>query len=459
MLCALVAALSAIVAGAQPQIQATDVVAGYRQNFAEFRTLHVQWARVLSNAENFFKHLEAVAHDLERQATREGLDAEQRAQLLSQAQTYLEMVSHPKNAAPNALRQDFWTDGTGYQMRLPSPSLGDRQTEWRYPPSVARIDGGALLADYKDTAVICFDGRIEDGFRVWDGYTKGDVHRANIQKSAPDSDEAHFPPLGFVNAEWGAHWHPFDDFFAGPIEQLRIVGEEELAGRRTYVIERVSENARKELRLKPEHLKKYGDRIRMLDLVRAWVDSARGYLPLRMEWRSDTLLDGRPLAAPEKEVPSFRSIDNVEIRQVPGTQGYYPVRSAMHLYAVEAGFRGPFVTVGDFLDGQARVVAPVRLHQECHWEVSLVEANRDMSGLLSLAFPDNTTYYDARQSRGFLTGDAKKLLDDALAKREEPPRPAIWTTSRLVVITLVAVGLLALALVPISRYRRGRAAK
>jgi hypothetical protein len=459
MMCFFVALLMVTAAGAPPQIQATDIVAGYRQNFAEFRTLHVQWQRVLTNAENFFKRLEAAAHDLEEQSARQGIEPEERARLLSQAEGYLGMAAHPKNIAPTVVRQDFWTDRTGFQMRLPSPSLGDQQTEWRYPPSAPGIDTKALLTHYKDTAIICFDGRADNGFRVWDGYTKGDIHVAGIQKSAADSDSTHFPPLGLVNPEWGSSWHPFDDFFAGPIEQLRVVREERVAGRRTYVVERVSETQHKELRLKPEHIKRFGERIKIFDIVRAWVDPARGYIPLKMEWDGEKWYDGKLIAPLKKKIPSFRIIDNVEIRQVAGTQGYYPVRCEMHLYAVEAGYRGPFVTVGDVIEGKQPVVGPNRLDQECLWEVSLVEANRDMSGLLSLRFPDNTAYYDARQSRAFVTGDAKKMLDDALAKQEAPPQEARWHTARVALAVVIVVGTLALAFMRINRRRRRTAGK
>ncbi|MGH7134552.1 MAG: hypothetical protein ACREHD_02365, partial [Pirellulales bacterium] len=348
------ATIAAVVYGADPEIKATDVVAGYRQNFAEFRTLHIQWTRVLTNAENFFSRLEVQAADLEAQSGGDGVTPEEKARLLAQAQNDRVMAAEPKNRAPKALRQDFWTDGIGFQMRIPAPDLGDATSNWRFRPSVPNLGAAELVRDYMDTLIICFNGSVEDGFRVWSARRKGDVYAGAIQSSPPNSEDTHFPPVGFVKPEWGMYWHPFDDFFAAPEDQLHVVAEEEFAGRRTIVVERVTENPRKELRLTPEHLKKFGDKVRIFDVVRAWIDPDRGYVPLKMEWGGYSTYKGKRLT-PKRMFPSFKTIDDVEIQSVRGTNGYYPVRCAMHLYAVNARFRGPFFTLGDLIEGKQLV--------------------------------------------------------------------------------------------------------
>lgn len=412
--------------GEEVPYTAADLVAGYQQNFARLRTLRVQVRYTEQWTANQLKHWEKEAARLEQQATHAAAD--ERAGLLVELEGARLRARDPLMGEPHYTLQDFWTDGVQFQQRVPIMAQG-----WSTP----RRDGG-LVADvgmasfrfpdgpaageklalwFRDLLVVSYSTKA--GFRSWQGQDRAGRLLGWTSAEAKGPIVA-FPPLGRPPSAWGSvpgrgQWHIFDEFFALPLEEMRVAGTAALEGRTVYLLEHVKP-APLESCVPPHLLEKYRDRLKRFEVMRAWIDPAQGCLPLRMERTSKTLYQGKllePLPGAEKLKPGM-VVEAVQIQALPGG-AYYPVSCVIRNYSMDADWTGPIPTIEDVIERRAVAALQNVLNQETRWEVLKLEENMPIAeDFFALPFPKNTVYYDADQGRGLVTGTAQEYLDGAI---------------------------------------------
>lgn len=416
-----------LVGGEEVPYTAADLVAGYHQNFARVRTLRVQARYTERWMANQLKHWEKAAARAEQELQAIDLPAEQRALLLEEVQNNRERARDPLMAEPHYTLQDFWTDGVQFQQRVPRIAQG-----WNTPnpkrdgfipgtgvPAFPFPDGPATAQNlptlFRELRIVSYSRSA--GFRSWEGVEREGRYGGWVSTEAKGGIVP-FPPLGRPPLEWGANlaqsqWHVFDEFFSRPIEEMRVTGTAVLDGRAVYLLEHWKKTARLESFMLPELIEKYGADVERFDVVRAWIDPARGCLPLRMEWTAKTQYKGvplEPLPGAEKLKPG-RVVEEVKVEALAGG-GFYPVSGVIRHYAVDADWSGPFATIEDVIERRAVPVARNVLNQETHWEVLKLQANMPLAeDFFALPFPRNTVYYDADEGRGLVTGTAQDYLD------------------------------------------------
>ncbi len=92
-----------------------------------------------------------------------------------------------------------------------------------------------------------------------------------VSKTLNKCTSASFAPLGFVRLDWTHKhdWHHLDRFMSQDPSRYQLVGRAKLKGRPTIVVDGLFTD--------PAPKKIWRER------VRAWLDPAQGYLPLRLE--------------------------------------------------------------------------------------------------------------------------------------------------------------------------------
>jgi hypothetical protein len=448
--------------GAESPYTVADLVAGYYQNFAQFRTLRVQMRYTEQYKAYWLKHWECEADRLEKLAQDSETPVADRARLLSQADGYRKMARHPDMARPHHTLQDFWMQGRCFQQRVPLAAAG-----WNTPPA----DGGFVAAPgaenwtfadepptaanltrlYREVQIVSYAP--ETGYRGWAGRHRPTGQAVGWRSSQSKGGIAVFPPLGQPPPEWQVSlMHVMDQFFALPQKEMRLGGVGELEGRRVYLIEHVAE-APYQTWLQPHEIAKYAGKVQRFNVVRVWVDVERGCLPVRMEWDSYLARNGEPLEA-ERAIsgqrPLWRVLEEVRISAVEGG-GFYPMTGVLRTYADDLSSGREPLTVSDILEGRAKSWPPTVLTKEERWEVLKLEANIPVpEGFFALPFPKNTVYYDAAQGAGLVTGSAQEYLDgvvgpegQALRPETDAPAPAAHRWWLPACVGAVVLGLLA----------------
>lgn len=260
-----------------------ELVAGYRQNFARFHTLEVQWRQTKEFTEAWTKTRERDVLIL-KELMRDPATSPERRKFLEEEVRRTRMLLAPEANNPRCFYQDFWTDRERFQMRVAPDNWADRQARTVEFPKEA-LTKDSLNDVYKDFYILSYQP--SSGFRTWTGrHTKGGYHGTAVYGNNPNVQGLHhFPPAGEVKKEWGSLWHPFDDFFARPLEEMRVAGEEVLDGKRTYTLEAVREIQATAF-LTKEEIDKYNGKLKKYLATKAWIDPSQGYLPLRMTYYS-----------------------------------------------------------------------------------------------------------------------------------------------------------------------------
>jgi len=189
-------------------------------------------------------------------------------------------------------------------------------------------------------------------------------------------------------------WHWIDEFFAQPADEMRVIREDQIDGRRVYVLDHVSR------RPVPKHLARgvVGELERGY-VARAYVDPGRGYLPLRIEYWTTLFHNGKRVGAGKVRPNTFmRTLETLEIAEVDGGR-FYPVRGVVKHYGLDPKYSGKLDTIKEAIAGRV-VDAPSVLLYEEEWRAASVEPDKPMpDDLFQFAFPDNTHVFDLEEER------------------------------------------------------------
>lgn len=420
-------------AGWNFELTAADLVAGFWQNYASFRTLRVQLKTTKRYGEQWFLHLKQESEQQEQAAGEEALAPDAKLDALRRADLTREWLSDPYLREPLPELQDFWTNRAKYQQRVPRPltvselaagreAAARLLASWQFPDEPLKPE--TLVTAYREFYIISYLG--EQGVRSWNFSRSG----RSVGSVGPEEQLVYqsLPPLGAPRAVHDtALLHVIDQYFRIAVDQLQLVGKETIGGVVTYVLEHAQEAPRGSW-LAPDP--KYAERLRLIRTTRAWVAPELGFLPLRMEWSSRRELDGKPIDAgrtPPRGWKPYQVVEDVQILKV-GDAGFYPVKGVVRNYMVEVNWRPPqTLSFEDLMAGRTLESIPYQLREETAWEAVKVEANIPMADeMFALPFPQGTVYVDRDEGKQYVTGSAQRVLDGAItgeAQRYQPKPP------------------------------------
>jgi hypothetical protein len=409
--------LQALVSANDVLPEPNELIAGYRQNFARFRTLEVQWSQTKEFKEAWKKAQEKSAEIMEGLASDPTAPEKTRSQRLEYAKQIRRNVTMIKN--PQGFVQDFWTDRERFQVRIPPDDRADRQAQKINFPTEA-LTKESLNEVYKDFYILSYQP--DSAFRMWSGkHTKKGYHGTAVYSVNPNVNELHnFPPLGEVKKEWGTLLHPFDELFAKPLNQMRVTGTEQVDGKRTYLLE-VSQELPAGAFLTREEVMKYKGRLKGYSVTKAWIDPSQGYLPLRIAYSSAYTYNGKKI---ESKQPPLPLIDHVTVEKVTG--GYYPSNGTIYTHAIDPahnnGSYNPPKEREKQIRGEPYYVPPSVVTTETKWQVLSVKANMPIQKeMFDLSFPDRSIYVDERELKVKVTGSPQGLIDEILGGEATAP--------------------------------------
>ena len=231
-----------------------------------------------------------------------------------------------------------------------------------------------------------------------------------------------FPPLAATAEVDGppAQWHPLDRFFRGPANDLTVIGQQSLHGRKTVVVRRI------ETKLVPEGWDKKPGKLEIVTTDTAWVDPTQGFLPLRIESTVNWASNGKALGAPEHRTPS----QVVEVTEVLKTKngGFYPRKGTVTDYAGDPRVQQDFNNLDALFAGTDR--KPVMIpYQKNDWEAYTVEAGRSMPASMFVPrFPDDVAVHDESKQ----TAQKPEAVREPLAAGDAAPPWALasWTDGK-----------------------------
>jgi len=432
---------------ASSDVSPKDIVDGYKLNYHNFHSLRVAWRQWDRKGEQWFRTHEGRILGLERMA-KAAPSEEVKAQCLSQAKAYREMLDLPDAKKASLMHFDFWTDRQRFQIRRVSNKLewgGGRPVvpdDFTFPDEP--LNPSTLQTAFKDISILSFNGDLTSGFRYWDGRRRQGSHTGVVYSQAPEYTQSWlFPPLAVDTKVWGQvdAWHEIDRFFLTlPVEKMSVRGMEKIGNKRTYALTctEIQEDMKKVLA--PALAEKYQGKAQTIKRTTAWVDPSQGFLPLKIEWdaywvfkdggESNSTYTGRP----------GRRLVLERIEQFAGA-GAYPVRGVVQSLVLVRTIEELSELVGLQFDSFLRSKpkqGETGIYEESRWEAVKVEANGDLDrGMFDLTFPHDTVYYDETRQKGFSTTDPGKLIDGAVVGTTEPAAPVRssswhWRTALIV---------------------------
>jgi hypothetical protein len=353
----------------------------------------------------------------EEMAAKPGLPAEVAAQQRASAERYRQYLKMAEEGGAEVLLQEYLSDraNSRFQMRVaPAGWVKEHALPpWGFPQD--KVSADSLQGVYERFLIYSYDKSLGDSFRAWGGQKRDDNYLGSVLAGPKDMPTTYFPPLAVEDQSWGKQWHPVDEFFAAPVDQMNVTGRAAVDGRTVYVLERLWRDPYVNSFIPEGRLReKYKDRYKHVFLARALVDPARGCMPLQITWDAYYTLDGRT-TQPPGALPQLL-LDHVTVDQVEGA-GYYPVKGTLHVSgddeSVPIDFFSSDTEYEKVLTGQ-RPLRPRIWTDETTWQVGRLLVNCTVPEDFILAFPDKTLYADETRRKTLLTGESQTLLDKAI---------------------------------------------
>ena len=292
----------------------------------------------------------------------------------------------------------FWTDGRAFHQRRPY-QLRQKNTTLDQGPVWPAEN---LNQHYNEIELISWSDQNQPPLRRWYGrkerqqFPQGEI--GNELKQIPNLKTS--APLGLKEYHWAEKLpeYSLDACLTKPPHRYRVVGRENRDGRALILVEYLN---------KP-HEQNPEKRWRM----RAWVDPAQGYLPLRIEWgyvdQENQLARGLSQHA-----------EVLQVKQVDGS--YYPTRIRFQEYTTgtpkkqEQSSQTNEIKIftKNLKDFPAPPTVPGR---STTWEVLDIHPHQQIAPeTLALRFPEGTVYENRIDGRTYTIGNEQPL--------PEPPEP------------------------------------
>ncbi|MEQ9066854.1 MAG: peptidase M56, partial [Gimesia chilikensis] len=289
----------------------------------------------------------------------------------------------------------FWTDGRAFHQRRPY-QLRQKNTTLDQGPVWPAEN---LNQQYNEIELISWSDQNQPPLRRWYGWEKrqqfpqGEIGNelkqiSNLKTTAP---------LGLNEYHWAEELpeYSLDACLTKPSHRYRVVGRENRDGRALILVEFLNE----------PHEQTPERRWRM----RAWVDPAQGYLPLRIEWG---YID-------QENQLAWGLSQHAEVLQVKEVDGsYYPTRIKYQEYTSDVRKEQEQY---EKLKPENRLlenfpVVPTVPGRSTIWEVLDIQPQQQIAPeTLALRFPEGTVYENLLDGQNYVTGTEEPL--------PEPPRP------------------------------------
>ncbi len=429
----------------QNELNAKDLVNGYKLNLQKFKSMRVTWRYMHEKGEEWFRENEAaiIVHN---KAIRECTSPTEKKSLKDSLAWFEEQAKYAKTIT--IMHFDFWTDRKGFQTRRVSEmEWGDKKIPRNFTFPDALADETTLATDFRDIPIISFNGNAELGFRGWFG-VRGNKNAASVLAKAPESSQRWlFPPLGVESEDWGdvGGWHEIDRFFTLPIANMSVEGTDKIGDKEIYLLAHNKVDSELRHSLTPELLKKYQGKAKRYEKTVAWIDPSQGFLPLKIGYYYDFTFEQNAKPFSKGKNPG-QLLEVEHIKQIPGG-GYFPVkgvlRSFRHKMSMEKLIEQRFDLEG-VIKGKYKV-GPIGIFQETSWEAFKVDADWETTtGMFDLRFPTKTVYADRTKLKVMSTDDPSKAIDQTLEKMPPPVLPARSWGPRLIfiIVNIVLIGVL-----------------
>jgi hypothetical protein len=299
---------------------------------------------------------------------------------------------------------EFFVVGQKYQHREPvQADRTDKELKaWRFPTDP--LTPQSLPAAYRDVQIFSRSPKATPAVRIWDG--DGDGRFAYIaQLHLEEWGMLHGPPLIDADLSETGQDHPINAFFSLPAENYRALGQETIDGRLLTLVELKPAPAEADQTepLLPEaqsaETQPDADETESvtqaalpgrafspatLPGTRAWVDLARGALPMRIE---------------ETQVALTMRIEQVV--ELPNG-AFFPAKTVSETFKLDPA--APQLTAEQWAEVEAGKRKPALVVQDrSTWDCSLVELKTDLGDdFFAFAFPERQTIYD--QDTGKIVG-------------------------------------------------------
>jgi hypothetical protein len=380
-----------------------EILAAYRQNASTPKTLRISWTRTLRRSEDWRKQQlfgeKSIQRELDAMTPAEQ-SGERGTLLSSQVKSFRALGTRSLEGLVEPVAQDYWSSGPRFQIRWFVDEKGSRGLARAAFPD-DETTRATLEPRFGSIAVLSVAEAGGGLFHLWEGSCDKGECFAGIRAHNPVELLTYLPPLSRRAPADGVQMHMIDEFFSGAPEEYAVLAPVELDGVPVLLVERA---------LKVERG----------DCIRAWIDPARGCLPLRIETylgRMDKFRDYLKPSLPDSPPFANEVLRVSEIREAAPNY-FYPVRGESFTYGEERN---------ESLERTGHRVP----HETVAWSADAIEIDRPMSdAAFTLSFPPGTVFWDDREGQGFVVGDAdgtfERLAESTSRRRRPTSRASTW---------------------------------
>ncbi len=361
-----------------PDVAAVDAVTTLRANLQQYPTVRVVWSRRSREGKDKADIIGGLIARYKKRLGESGVPETERTYLRRDLKTFEIVLANLQPDHVNVQLQDYWTDWSNYQVRVPLLTVEKTFAPGDFPSAEAFRDN--LKTQFRSIAVISRGAATGNSNRGWGGEPTAGMFTAT---SGEFPINQFSPPL-LTSGQLKSH--SYDQIFAIPDEGW-------LKSHRTVI------DGQPALLVVGKRSNNTG--------IRVYLSETQGYIPLAMRtylWDDCLLKLDHPEAGPPSAGIEIISSKIEEI--APGA--YYPIRGVERTFSMNSRWK-----VGDLMTaemgGESEVI---------EWEVHKFEVDRPMSKAnFALEFPANTILFNPDSKQMFVVGDM-----DSIAERFVPTK-------------------------------------
>lgn len=287
-----------------------------------------------------------------------------------------------------AERRYFWTDGKSFHQRWSTDEKALEENLKRGPVWPAEN----LNTHYHAIKMISWSDNKQPPMRHW--YGNGPDNRstrATIGNKLSDINSFKtIAPLGLKELPWKEiHSYGLDNSMSESPDHYQVIGRAKFRGRPVILMDGFFTPG--------------GEPTELRYRMRAWVDPAQGYLPLRMEW-------ARVDDANKVVRGLHQETEVLEVKKV--ADGYYPVRIKFQEYTFDSlGIEKQIKEIGvENLEDRPLPDLPLVPGRVKIWEATEFTPRKAIDpAVLALEFPKGTLYENEIDGGRYRAGDPKPI--------------------------------------------------